>query len=259
MKAKLTTFTTAAVVCALIPLSASSALGRSLRTHSPQPTLRFVMVQGYQTAVQGRNWPVKRRVTFSLMQTQMGTMRAVVVPRGTVRGLELRTTGAGRFEIGVNGVDPCGSASYTARDFRGDLVHLSGGTAARPCKERVSSASPGITVLKGRLLNIRVKHVDLPRKKNNAVVIRVADAIYIWESGDKQPGYVPTAPEKYFELIGQGTTPPRMCPQVECNAGFYWQWVGMRTGTTSITMNPSCRPSCEIPSYSIPVRIVHRA
>jgi hypothetical protein len=120
-----------------------------------------------------------------------------------------------------------------------------------------ASTTPVLKVLRGKLIPIHVTHVDFP---HNAaiVVIKMADALYLWEAGTSTPTYQPSAPQAYFQLIGQGITPPRACPQVECAAGHFWEWVGMKIGRTAIVMNPSCFPKCEMPSALIEVRIKRR-
>jgi hypothetical protein len=114
-----------------------------------------------------------------------------------------------------------------------------------------------LTVLKDKQLPFKVTHVDVP-PRGQTVVIRLADAIYLWEAGTTGPGFIPAAPAAYFELLARGRTPPRACPEVECAAGFFWEWAGMKVGHTGIAMNPHCYPKCEIASYLIPVKIEPR-
>jgi hypothetical protein len=111
--------------------------------------------------------------------------------------------------------------------------------------------------MKGTLVTINVRHIDGIGARG-PVVIRLGDAIYLWEPGTKRPAFIPTAPTRFFAIIGEGKTLPRKCSQIECSAGFFWEWVGVHTGKTEIGMNPKCRyskPECAIASYAIPVRI----
>ena len=117
--------------------------------------------------------------------------------------------------------------------------------------------TPTLTVIDGTQIVLTPAHVDGHTSK--AVTIALGGALYVWEPGNAHPAYLPSAPDKHLDLIGAGTTPPRACPEIECAQGFFWEWVGVRKGSTAITMTPSCRrlrPMCEIASYAISVHIV---
>jgi len=222
---------------ALFP-TATTAAGRDA-----SPTLAFAKSGRYTELVRGSGWPASARITFSLAQSTK------------IFGLELRDTRSGTFEVGVSHLDLCAGELYAARDFKGDRSTLSGPRLG--CPVPPNPRTPNLTVVEGSNLTITVTHVDLP-PPSREVIIKLADAVYVWEQGTGRPVYLPSAPSAYLELIGKGTTPPRACPQRECDAGFFWEWVGMRQGTTAISLNPSCYPQCQIASFAIPVRITAR-
>ncbi|GEM_PF-3477715 len=207
------------------------------------PALKLISVSGYSLAIRGTGWPAKQRVVFALRQ------KPVVV------GLELWTTPRGRFSVGVKHIDLCNGETMVARDLHGHRVVLSGpGLGCPPARK---PPIPQLTLLHGRPAPPAVTHVDGMAHK--PVTLRLGDAVYVWEQGTRKPLYVPSAPSAYLALMARGRTPPRACPEVECAAGAFWEWVGVRVGTTAITMNPSCRPGCELPSYLIPVKIKPRS
>ncbi|HZT96719.1 MAG TPA: hypothetical protein VFB34_07760 [Chloroflexota bacterium] len=229
----------AAISAVAVTLATSGA--SPANTRSPAPALKLTGAKGYRLAVAGSGWPASSRVTFRLTQGAF-----------PVEGFELITTKRGQFEIGVNNIDLCNGEMLTARDLAGHSVGIPGPGLA--CPVRKNPPAPVLTILVGQPANISVRHIDWPSQRG-PVTIRLADAVYLWEG---KSGFLPSAPWKSFQLIQRGTTPPRDCPEVECAAGFYWEWVGMAVGNTGIAMNPRCAPKCEIASYLIPVKIVSR-
>jgi hypothetical protein len=227
---------------ALLPASASAS-HPAHATRTPAPKLQFVTVPGYTVAIRGTGWRPDRRVAVSLAEWY------------PVVGLELRTTNAGGFVVGVKSIDLCNGDLFAASDFAGHEAHLAG--PGRGCPINPLAPIPTLTVVTGKSLVAVVHHVDVPPYKHS-VVMRVAQALYLREAGTSRPGFIPSAPAPFFFLLARGRTPPRACPEVECASGFLWEWVGMKTGKTGIGMNPACRPQCEIASFLIPVTIQPR-
>lgn len=234
------TLTIAAVSVALGVFGVAPASGLASSFKRPAPSLRLVALPGYRLGVAGAGWGARHKVTFSLQQ------------QSRVVGLELRAARAGRFTIGVRNIDLCNGEVFVARDLHGDRVQIEGPPLA--CPASLHPPVPVLTVVKGRQVHIAIRHVDFPSQRGR-VVIRRSNALYLWEPGTRGPTWIPSAPEPYFSLIASGTTPPRECPRIECSAGFFWEWVGMKRGLTGIAMNPSCYPRCEIASELIEVRI----
>jgi len=230
-------------VAASFAWSPAVAAGTAAAHRHGGPTLRFTSKPHYQLAVQGSGWPALQPVTFSLGQGD------------SVFGLELAPAKNGTFIVGVNNIDLCNGDAFVARDLKGDRANLQGPGLGCPVSQ--NPPMPILTVVRGHQIKIAMTHVDTPTR-GKPVVIRLADALYLWEPGITRPGFLPSAPSSYFALIGRGLTPPRACPEVECSAGFFWEWAGMRVGQTGIAMTPSCYPKCEIASYDIPVKIVTR-
>jgi hypothetical protein len=243
MVLRLTCVSASVALLGLVSLMPVAAAGAVTARRDSAPALQFVSKTGYRVAVEGTGWRPNHRVTFSLAQGS------------PVFGLELRSTSRGAFIVGVKNIDLCNGDSFAAGDLAGHRAQLAG--PGLGCAVNPHPPTPQLTVVKGKLLSIAVTHIDTPPYEHS-VVIRQADALYLWESGTTNPAFVPSAPATFFFLIGHGQTPPSACPEVECGAGFYWEWVGMKRGRTGIAMNPSCRPQCEIPSYLIPVRITRR-
>jgi hypothetical protein len=91
------------------------------------------------------------------------------------------------------------------------------------------------------------------------MTLHVGDELTIWEAGTVRPAFRPQADPAYLALTGQGTTPPRACPQPDCDAGFYWGYVAIRAGQTLVDMSPGCRevtPPCMAPDFAITVKIL---
>jgi hypothetical protein len=212
------------------------------------PYLKRASAPGYAIAVAGVGWGANARVTFSLTQ---GT---------NVVGLELQTTGAGRLLVGINNIYLCNGETFRARDFNGHHATLDG--PALGCKAIKNPPIPQLTVLKGKLLQIKVTYLR-DTGSITPVVIRLADAVFLAEPGTIRPSWSPQAPNKYFELIRQGQTcalgqNSRPCPmtrtmatacvKIACGPTFYWEWVGMKVGDTGIVLNPACYPKCMWPA-----------
>ena len=213
------------------------------------PELSWTTVAGYRFAVAGSSWGHSSRVTFRLRQ---GFPGHETYP---IEGLELKTTKDGSFVVGISNIDLCNGENFTARDFKGHRVEIIG--PIMNCLPSPTPPIPQLNVTTGAVPDITVTHVDRLWDRK-PIVIRLGDAIYLWEKGVQHPFWIPSAPSPSLALIGRGLTPPRRCNQVECAAGFFWEWVGMKLGQTSISMDPWCRterPACGVPSFLLQVRI----
>jgi hypothetical protein len=211
-----------------------------------KPALRFTAVPGYRISIAGSGWLGGSLITFTASE---GTIDA---------GLVLRATKRGGFVVGINNIDPCAGIAFEARDFSGDHFTLPG--PALGCVSPYPLPTPVLKVVKGHAVTISVKHVDGTGNRH-PVVIRLGDAVYVWESGSENPSLVPSVRTAYFQLIGKGQTLARRCSKVECAAGFFWEWVGMKVGKTTIALEPACaaaKPPCLAPVLLIPVRIKAR-
>jgi hypothetical protein len=209
----------------------------------PVPILQFQPTSGYRMSIAGSDWSANQPVTIAVDQTP------------TVTGLELRTTSAGTFSVGVKNIDLCTHAVVGARDLLGDAVTLPG--PALECTSRFPVPVPVLTILSGAALKVAQTHVD-GWGPSGSITIRLGDAIYVWEAGKNRPLAEPEIDPSFFQLNAEGTTDLRACSGAECSAGFYWEYIGVRAGRTTLTLNPSCRkstPPCEIPSRAIAVRI----
>lgn len=232
----------ALTVVGFLAVLASPGLPRPAYTAASRhaaPALHFVSKSGYRQTVRGDGWSPKHPVVFSLLQGSR------------VLGFEIQADGKGFFVVGVKKIDLCAGETYAARDWGGHRVVLRG--PGLECPIRRNAPVPQLRFLTGSNQPFSAVHVDLPRTKSASV--RLGNAIYLWEEGAKTPLFLPSAEAKYLELFGQGKTPPRACPRVECTAGFYWEWAAMKDGSTSIVLDPACRPRCATPSYDVTVTI----
>lgn len=235
-----------AVLClaaAMWTTPAAFAASAHLHAAATKPSLALTGAKGYRLAVSGSGWGSGKLITFALRQ------------RFTVVGLELTSTHSGTFLIGINHIDLCNGETFTARDLKGDKAQIQG--PGLGCPVRPHPPVPTLKVLKGGVFAAAVHTVDLPSRPASVTML-LADAVRIWQEGSGKPAFLPKAPEAYFALIGRGTTPPRACPEVECSAGFFSIWAGMKVGQTGIVLNPRCYPKCKIFSREIPVTITAR-
>jgi hypothetical protein len=208
-----------------------------------QPTIQPVGVPGYMLAAQGSGWPADARVTFTL----------TLGPK--TYGLELRTTKSGMFEVGAKKVDFCHGSLYSARDFSGDRA--SGPVGDPYCAPHASTSR--LVVLQGRQIKPKITRL-YGTNHSNPTRMLVGDALYLWEKGKTSPAFMPTAPDKYFSLIGHGQAPSPACTKSACGPGFYWRWIGMKPARTDITLVPWCGGQLCPENYviAVPVDIKRR-
>jgi hypothetical protein len=209
-----------------------------------QPTIGPIDVPGYQFAVQGTGWAPNASVTFTL---KLGA---------NTYGLELTTTKDGTFVVGAKKVDFCHGSMYWARDFSGNRA--SGPVGDPYCAPHASTSK--LVVLAGTRITPKVwRRYGLPGSKATTIV--VADALYLWEKGTASPDFMLNAPDEYFTLIGQGQAPSPTCSKSACGPGFYWEWIGMKPGSTDIVLSPWCNgnPCPEQYVVAVPVTIKARS
>jgi hypothetical protein len=116
---------------------------------------------------------------------------------------------------------------------------------------------PQLRVLQGKPAKHQVARIYGIQPRS--VTLQDGDELFIWEAGTVRPAFQPHADPAYLAVVGQGTTPPRACPQPGCDAGFYWDYVALRPGTTLVDMSPGCReltPPCAAPDFALTVKIV---
>ena len=211
---------------------------------SPTPSLRFVNVSGYRLTVEGRGWPVQRRLIVAF---HAGSW---------LGGLEVQTTLNGSFRVGMNSVDRCGTAvTAMARDFNGHARQTR--APALLCPPLPAPPSPALTLLQGPAVNPTVLPSIAPTAPGSVTIHR-RDLFYLWEPGTDQPAFTPTADEHYLLPIGQGRAVAPGCTQ-NCDPGFFWQWVAVKAGLTAVDLSPGCRkssPPCAAPDLRIDVQIL---
>lgn len=229
-------------MCVALVLLVSSAIP-ALAAKPSTPVLRFVTVPHYRLTVVGTGWPQQARVVLALHAGPW------------VVGDELRTTKSGAFRVGVNNVDLCGGVTFLARDLARHRATLRG--PALMCPSPVNPPVPKIMVLIGKQTQpheIRIYSHAFPK----SAIMYLGEKLYVWEPGTLRPFYDPKVDENYLALSAQGRTPPRLCPQPDCDAGFYWEWVAVRSGRTLVDMSPSClqsKPACALPDFAIQIQI----
>lgn len=249
---------TRAALAAAVVILWSLSLGsvQSSLAKGKAPTLHLAGAAGFRIAVSGDGWAPRSRVAFSVRAGPW------------VEGMALQTTAAGTFRIGIRNTELCGGSSFRARDLRGHSAVVYG--PALKCPAPFSPPKPVVTVLLGTRLRIETKHsanrargtvqeIRLLAPGARTETLHLGDALYLWEPGTVRPAFRASANSRYLELIGQGRTPPRACPQVDCEEGYYWEWIAVTTGTTFIDLSPACResrPACAIPDFAIRVQIL---
>jgi hypothetical protein len=207
------------------------------------PSLRFVSAAGFPLAIAGRGWVGASRVVFSVQEIAVAA------------GLQVRITRKGTFLVGLTGVSLCDRPVFLARDFSTRQAKLTGPPLG--CASRANPPVPQLQLLKGKLARHQI--VRIYGVQPHSVTVHVGAEVYVWESGATRPAFVPKADPTFLWLLGEGTTPPRACPQVGCDAGFYWDYVALQAGKTLIDMSPWCReaqPPCEMPDFAIAVKIL---
>lgn len=208
--------------------------------YAAAPTIQAVSVDGYQLAVQGSNWGSSVRVVFTLA---LGA---------NTYGVELRTTKEGTFEVGAKKLNLCHGSRYWSRDFVGN-------EADGPIGDPVCGSKPKtsrLVVLSGKAVTVKVTTVTRVAHRSTTV-IRRGNAVYLWERGATSPKFMPTVPEKYFDIIGAGQAARPGCRTSKCAQGFWWEWIGMKPGRTYIALTPWCNGQACPENFivAIPVRI----
>jgi len=225
----------AAVLALAQPQSAAGAAA---------PGLRFVIVPGYRLTVAGKDWPHGVRVVLAVHAGPW------------VQGLQARTSRAGSFRVGITNVDLCGGVTVLAADFAHHKATLRGPALA--CSSPISPPVPSLTLLQGKQVQPSVTRVLGPNRPAS-VTLHVGDKLHLWEPGTTRPTFTAHADETYLSLVGQGKTPPRTCPQIDCGAGYYWDWVAIQAGQAQVDLSPGCRqsrPACGAPDFLIEVVIL---
>jgi hypothetical protein len=208
------------------------------------PGLHFVTVPGYRLTVAGKDWPHRVRIIFALHAGPW------------VQGLQARTTRNGSFRVGIANVDLCGGVTILAADFAHHKAMLRG--PALGCASPITPPVPSLTLLQGKQMQPSVTQM-LGLQRPASVTLHIGDRLHLWEPGTTRPSFTAHADETYLSLVGQGKTPPRTCPQVDCEAGFYWDWVAIRAGEAQIDLSPGCRqskPACGAPDFLLEVVIL---
>jgi hypothetical protein len=233
-----------AAAVALLSLLSGAAAVKSVRAQAAiGPSLQFTQVANYPLAVEGQGWQPNSRVIFWIRAANI------------VEGRELTTTGSGTFLIGITGLNMCAGPLFQARDFASGRAKLRG--PALGCAVPLNIPLPKLRILLGRPASTHL--FKIYGHQTSSIAMRLGDQLYLWEPGTDAPSFYPTANARYLVLIRAGKTPPRACPQVDCDSGYYWQFVGVRAGSTSIDMAAACRlstPPCELPDFAIAVRIL---
>lgn len=218
-------------------------LPKGIQAAGSPPDIRLVAAAGHRIAVHGTGWPARGRLILSVRYG------------GESEGLQLRTTPRGAFTVAVDSIDLCGGVTFIARDLAGHRATVQG--PPLKCVSRINPPRPVFTVLLGTKLQpheVRVRGITGPHN----VTLHVGDALYLWIGGTTTPTFMPKAKARYLFPLSMGTTPPRACAQVDCEARFFWRWIALRPGETGIDLSPACRqttPPCEIPDLLLRVRI----
>jgi hypothetical protein len=149
----------------------------------------------------------------------------------------------------------CARPVFVALDFAGNRAVLHGPPLG--CATRTDLPTPTLAIVRGKAVKHRI--VRIFGLQPRALTVHRGDELYVWESGTTRPAFRPGVDPVYLSLLRAGTTPPRACPEVWCDAGFSWDYVAIRAGHTSVDMSPGCRetaPPCELPDFSIDVQIL---
>jgi hypothetical protein len=232
------TLTALIVLC----LALVGLLPKGIQAAGP-PAMRLVAVGGHRIAVHGTGWPARDRMVLSVRYG------------GGSEGLELGSTARGAFTVAADSIDLCGGVTFVARDSAGHRATVQG--PPLKCASRINPPRPVFTVLSGTKLQpheVRVLGATGPHD----VILHVGDALYLWLGGTATPVFLPKTKARYLFPLSMGTTPPRACAQVDCQAGFFWRWIALRPGETGIDLSPACRqttPPCEIPDLLLRVHI----
>lgn len=228
------------VVCVTFSLLAAGSSSQA----AAKASLHIVPVPAYRISVEGQGWSRSHVVTVSLHAGPWAV------------SVRIRPNRNGAFTVGARQVDLCGGVSFQARDPSGRTASVRGPQLM--CPSMSNPPKPTLTVLKGKQVQARVVRLLAPNRPG-AVTIHRGDELYVWEAGTILPAFTPQADETYLELVEEGTTPPRACPQVDCASGFYWIWLALHTGIANIDLSPACRqsrPPCGMPDFLLRVHIL---
>jgi len=209
---------------------------------APVPMLRFTPATGFALAVQGSGWQPQARIVFW------------VSAGGKIAGRELIATGDGSFVMGINGVNVCDRPIFQARDLHGARARLQG--PALGCSQRADVPRAQLHVVAGRPATPPT--VRIYDNRPASVTMHLGDELYVWEPGVSTAAFRPGPIGNKLLLIRTGQTPPRACPQPGCDAGFYWLYVAIKTGNSTLDIAPACRfatPPCLAPDIIIRVVI----
>jgi hypothetical protein len=207
-------------------------------------TLRVVTIPGKGVGVAGTGWG-QGRVVVSL-QTGPWVLAVSVQPNAR-----------GRFSIAAIGANLCARVLFRAFD-----AHRHGKSAKGPplgCASPADYPRPHLVVVSGR--RVAPPSVRVVGTHPASVTLHVGDVLYLWEPGTTTAFFSPQLADSLgiLQLIAQGQTPAKTCAEADCAAGFYWKWLAVGTGETSITLSAACReakPPCMVPDFLIRIHIL---
>lgn len=213
-------------------------------------TLKIVNLRSGGLGVQGIGWG-QTRLEVSL-----------ITGPWTV-GLSIRPNLRGRFRVKAVGANPCAGLLFRAIDTHGHRKTVRGPQLG--CNVPADLPRPELHVVVGRAVTPAT--VKVLASHPGSVTLHVGELLYLWEPGTTVPAWTPRLLDsagtqtsgRPLQLVDAGQTPPRACPQVDCDAGFYWKWLAVATGDTGITLSAACRastPPCMVPDFIIRVHVV---
>lgn len=206
-------------------------------------TLKVVTVPGKGVGVAGTGWG-RGRVVVSL-QTGPWVLAVSVQPDAR-----------GRFTIAAVGANLCARVLFRAFDARGREKEAHGPPLG--CASPADYPRPRLQIVSGR--HVAAPTVHIIGTHPASVRLHVGDVLYLWEPGTTTPFFSPQLSDAsgILQLVAQGQTRAKTCSESNCAAGFYWKWLAVATGGTSITLSAACReatPPCMLPDFLIRVDI----
>lgn len=216
----------------------------------PGRTLKMVTLRSGAPGVEGTGWG-HRPVTVSVSEGRW------------VVGITVQPNDSGTFRLASTSLNLCARPLFRAYDAHGHYRAVAGPPLG--CAAPADPPRPRLRAVVGR--QVTAPTVQIPASRPTSVTLHRGDILYLWEPGTNAPAWTPSveqidspnATALPLALVDQGQTAARMCPEVDCAAGFYWKWLAVKTGDTAITLSAACRaskPPCMVPDFIIRVHII---
>jgi hypothetical protein len=183
-----------AAVAAFVTVNVSAA---------SQPSVQWKVITGHTLGIAGSGWPANGTIIFTMNQGDK------------LHGIVLTATDEGPFEIGIKDYSCRQGSTSRVRDLNGASASL---PVLDPCGPQHATTAPTFIVAQGSASQSARYLTGLGHE--TVVHIGRGGVISFWERGTSHASVIPSAPSRFFVLIGHSRGNAPNC-RSNCTPGFY--------------------------------------